>query len=60
MGTVVDITWQLKQDLTTSLPFAVLIQFDEYSSPVFPGCNASIVLVFVGLHQFDYHSIACT
>jgi hypothetical protein len=25
IGTVVDITWQSGQDLTTSLPFAVLI-----------------------------------
>ena len=60
MGTVVDITWQLGQDPTTSLPFAVLIRFDEYSGPVFPGCNAGIVPVFAGLHRFDYHGIACT
>ena len=50
MGTVVDIMWQLGQDPTTSLPFAILIRFDEYSGPVFLGCSAGIVLVFVGLH----------
>jgi ATP-dependent DNA helicase PIF1 len=60
MGTVVDITWQLGQDPTTSLPFAVLIQFDGYSGPVFPGCDAGIVPVFAELHRFDYRGIACT
>jgi ATP-dependent DNA helicase PIF1 len=60
MGTVVDITWQLGQDPTTSLPFAVLIRFDGYSGPVFPGCDAGIVLVFAELHRFDYQGIACT
>ena len=60
IGTVVDITQQLGQDPTTSLPFAVLIQFNEYSGPVFPGCNAGIVPVFAELHRFDYQGIACT
>ncbi len=50
MGTVVDITWQSGQDPITSLPFAVLIRFDRYSGPVFPGCDAGIVLVFAELH----------
>jgi len=54
MSTVVDITWQPGQDPTTSLPFAVLIQFDGYSGLVFPGCNAGIVPVFAELHRFDY------
>jgi ATP-dependent DNA helicase PIF1 len=60
MGTVVDITWQPRQDPTTSLPFAVLIRFDGYSGPVFPGCDAGIVPVFAELHRFDYQGIACT
>ena len=60
IGIVVDIIQQLGQDPTTSLPFAVLIQFDEYSGPVFPGCNAGIVPVFAELHRFDYWGIACT
>ena len=60
MGTVVDIIQQLGQDLTTSLPFAVFIRFNEYSSPIFLGCNASIIPVFAGLYQFDYYSITCT
>jgi ATP-dependent DNA helicase PIF1 len=60
IGTVVDITWQQGQDPTTSLPFAVLIQFDGYSGLVFPGCDAGIVPVFAELHRFDYQGIACT
>jgi hypothetical protein len=60
MGTVVDLTWELGQDPNTSLPFAILIAFDDYSGPVYPGCDASIVLVFTNLSWFDYHSVACT
>jgi hypothetical protein len=46
MGTVVDLTWELGQDPNTSLPFAILIAFDDYSSLVYLGYNTSIVLVF--------------
>jgi hypothetical protein len=54
MGTVADITWELGQDPITSLPFAVFIAFDGYSGPVFPGCDAGIVLVFARQSRFDY------
>lgn len=60
MGTVVDLTWELGQDPNTSLPFAVLIAFNRYSSLVFLGCDASIVLVFANLSRFDYRGVACT
>jgi ATP-dependent exoDNAse (exonuclease V) alpha subunit len=60
MGMVVDITWELGQVPTTSLPFAVLIAFDGYSGLVFLGCDASIVLVFANQSRFDYHNISCT
>jgi hypothetical protein len=60
MGTVVDLTWELGQDPNTSLPFAILIAFDNYSGPVYPGCDASIVPVFARQSRFDYHGIACT
>ena len=59
MGTVVDITWEAEQDPATSLPFAILITFDGYSGPVFPGCNAGIVPVFARQSRFDYHGNAC-
>ena len=60
MGTVVDLTWELEQDPNTSLPFAILIAFDDYSGPVYPGCDAGIVPVFARQSRFDYHGIACT
>jgi hypothetical protein len=58
--TVVDLTWEAGQDPNTTLPFAILIWFDKYSSLVFPGCDAGIVPVFTELNQFDYKSAPCT
>jgi ATP-dependent exoDNAse (exonuclease V) alpha subunit len=60
MGIVVDLTWELGQDPNSSLPFAVLIAFDGYSGPVFPGCNAGIVPVFANTGRFDYRGVACS
>jgi hypothetical protein len=60
MGTVVDLTWELGQDPNTSLPFAVLITFDGYSGPAFPGCDAGVVPVFANLGRFEYRGVACT
>ena len=60
MGTVVDLTWELGPDPNSSLPFAVLIAFDGYSGPVFPGCNAGIVPVFANTGRFDYRGVACS
>ena len=60
MGIVVDLTQELGQDPNTSLPFAVFIAFDRYSSLAFLGYNANVVLVFANLGQFEYRSVACT
>ena len=54
---VVDLTQVLRQDPNTSLPFAILIMFNSYSSLVFLGCDASIVLVFTKTGQFNYYNI---
>ena len=60
MGTVVDLTWELGQDPNTFLPFAVLIAFDGYSGPAFPGCDAGVVPVFANIGRFEYRGVACT
>jgi ATP-dependent DNA helicase PIF1 len=58
--TVVDFTREAGQDPNTTLPFAILIRFDKYSGPVFPGCDVGIVPVFTELKRFDYKSVPCT
>jgi ATP-dependent DNA helicase PIF1 len=60
MGTVVDLTWQVGRDPYTSLPSAILVAFDGYSGPVFPGCDAGIVPVFARTGRFEYHGISCS
>jgi ATP-dependent DNA helicase PIF1 len=60
IGIVIDLIWEADQDSNIILPFTILIQFDEYSGPVFPGCNAGIVPVFTELNQFNYKSAPCT
>ena len=60
MGTIIDLTWEAGQDPNTTLPFAILIWFDEYSGPVFPGCDAGIVPVFTELNWFDFKGASCT
>jgi len=57
---VVNLTWELGQDLNTFLPFAILIAFDDYSGLVYLSCDASIVPVFARQSRFDYYGIVCT
>jgi hypothetical protein len=45
MGSVYDLVWDAGQDLS-SIPSLLLIKFDEYSGPVFLGCDPGIVPVF--------------
>jgi hypothetical protein len=38
MGSVCDVTWDHRQDPSTTLPLMILIRFDEYSGLDFPLC----------------------
>jgi ATP-dependent DNA helicase PIF1 len=49
MGIITDITWARDQDPFTSLPLAILVEFDGYIGPEFPGCNSGVVPVFTEL-----------
>jgi hypothetical protein len=37
MGTVQELVWKEGQDPTKELPFAIMVEFDKYTRPAFPG-----------------------
>ena len=59
MGAVHDIAWDNGQD-PSSMPSVILIQFDDYKGPDFPGCPAGVVSVFPATRQFEYKGVACS
>src|SRR5271170_4620693 len=60
MGSVHDIAWDTGQDPSSSMPSLLLIKFDEYTGPDFPGCPQGIVPVFPVTRQFEFKGIACS
>jgi ATP-dependent exoDNAse (exonuclease V) alpha subunit len=60
MGSIHDIAWDIGQDPSSSMPSLLLIKFDEYSGPVFPGCDPGIVPVFPATRQFEFKGAACS
>ena len=60
MGSIHDIVWDTGQDPSSSMPSLLLIKFDEYSGPVFPGCDPGIVPVFPATRQFEFKEAACS
>ena len=59
LGTVEDISWQLSRDPSTDMPFVILVRFDGYKGPSFPGCG-QLVPVFAVTRKFDYKSVPCS
>jgi ATP-dependent DNA helicase PIF1 len=57
MGSVHDLAWD--QDLST-LPSIILIKFDEYAGPNFPGCSPGVVPVFPSSRPFEYKGVSCS
>jgi ATP-dependent exoDNAse (exonuclease V) alpha subunit len=57
MGSIYDIVWDNGQD-PSSMPSLVLIKFDEYKGPDFPGCPQGILPIFPITHQFEFKGIA--
>jgi len=60
MGSIHDIAWEIGQDPSSSMPSLVLIKFDEYKGPDFPGCPQGIVPVFPVTRQFEFKGVACS
>jgi ATP-dependent DNA helicase PIF1 len=60
MGTVYDISWDSNQNPTSDLPTRVLIRFDDYKGPAFPGCPLGVVPVFTITRQFEFKGCACS
>ncbi len=59
MGSIQDLSWDYGRQ-TSQLPSVILIRFDKYSGPDFPGCEPGLVPVFPVTRQFDYHGKMCT
>ena len=60
MGTVYDISWDSNQNPASDLPTRVLIRFDDYKGPDFPGCPLSVVPVFTITRQFEFKGSTCS
>lgn len=59
MGVVDDIAWDVGKD-PASMPSLLLIRFDEYHGPDFPGCGPGIIPVFPASRRFEYKGVACS
>jgi len=59
MGTISDIAWDIGQD-PSQLPSMLLVRFDNYTEPAFPGYGPGIVPVFLASRQFEYGGATCT
>jgi ATP-dependent DNA helicase PIF1 len=59
MGSIDDLSWNYGQQ-TDQLPSVILIRFDSYTGPSFPGCPIGTVPVFPQTRQFDYKGIVCS
>lgn len=47
-------------DPSTSLPSIVLVKFDGYMGPPFPGCDESVVPILPVYRPYDYKGASCT
>jgi ATP-dependent exoDNAse (exonuclease V) alpha subunit len=59
IGTIKGIAWARGQ-VTSQLPYLLMIRFDSLSLPLFPGCILGVVLIFLVTRQFEYHGISCS
>jgi hypothetical protein len=59
MGFVHDISWSQGQD-PSSMPSLLLIKFNEYTGPDFPGCPQGVVPVFPVFRQFEFKGATCS
>jgi ATP-dependent DNA helicase PIF1 len=60
MGTVHDLSWDVGQDPSSSLPSVILVKVDDYEGPAFPDCGDGIVPVFAATRQFEFKGAACS
>ena len=60
IGTIEDILQGTGQDLSISIPSALLVCFSEYSGPDFPIYRSKIVLIFPITRQFNYKGVPYT
>lgn len=58
IGVIKDVSWDDGRQ-TDQLPSVILIRFDSYAGPSFPGCPVGTVPVFPQTRQFDYKGIVC-
>jgi ATP-dependent DNA helicase PIF1 len=60
MGSIHDIAWDTGKDPTASLLSVIMVKFDEYKGPDFPGYEPGIVPVFLVTRSFEYKGSTCS
>jgi hypothetical protein len=60
MGTIVDISWSTGATPLTAMPSVLLIRFDTYTGPDFPGCPPGVVPILPSFHTYDYKGVFCS
>jgi hypothetical protein len=60
MGTVFDLSWDPGLDPFSTFPTVLLIKFDDYSGPDFPGLLPGVIPVFPATRSYDYKGVSCS
>ena len=59
MGQIQNLSWNNGRRID-QLPSLILIKFDKYKGPDFPGCEPGVVPVFPASRQFEFKGAVCT
>ena len=59
-GEVVNFDWEADKDPLTTMPYVILVRFDEYQGPPFPGCPPGTLPIFPATRQFLFKGTLCT
>ncbi len=60
IGIVTDIIWATGQDPSVTMPSVLLVRFDKYYGPDFPGCGPKVIPIYPVTRPFNFKGVACS